>query len=267
MLSKLFIFLCRFAALKRLLWKSWYNFLARRYRAGDWTFMNYGYVPAPADPPLLLRSEDEPDRYCIQLYQHIASSACVEGKRVLEVGAGRGGGASYVRRYLLPQSVTGVDFSASAVAFCRTRHVMAGLIFEEGPAEALPFEDAGFDVVLNVESSHCYASMDAFLNEVRRVLRPDGVFLHADLRDASGLGVWKEQLKSSGMQVISEEDITANVLAALAADNDRKSALIRKYIPAPLHASFADFAGLRGSAVYEGFRAGRLTYRFFVLKR
>src|SRR5438128_1941354 len=96
MLARIFVFLCRFAPLKRMLWRSWYNFLARSYREGDWTFMNYGYVPPAATSPLALHPEDEPDRYCIQLYHFVASQADLIDKAVLEVGSGRGGGASFV---------------------------------------------------------------------------------------------------------------------------------------------------------------------------
>ena len=35
-----------------------------------------------------------------------------------------------------------------------------------GDSENLPFEDNTFDAVLNIESSHCYASMDKFIKEV-----------------------------------------------------------------------------------------------------
>jgi SAM-dependent methyltransferase len=267
MLSRIFIFLCRSPALKRKLWKGWYNFLAARYRRPDWTFMNYGFVPPPELPTLTLDAEDEANRYCIQLYHRVASETDFQGKAVLEVGSGRGGGTSYVRRYLSPATVIGVDFCASAVAFCRQRHRLEGLRFEEGSAEALPFTDSVFDVVLNVESSHCYASMESFLSEVRRVLVTGGLFLYADLRDAAGLSEWRRQLQTSRLTILSETDITKEVLASLDADNERKAAKIRELIPRPFRSSFEDFAGLRGSAIFEGFRSGRFTYRLFVLRK
>ena len=39
-----------------------------------------------------LKSEDEKDRYPIQLYHHVASQINLKGLKVLEVGSGRGGG-------------------------------------------------------------------------------------------------------------------------------------------------------------------------------
>lgn len=55
----------------------------------------------------------------------------------------------------------------------------------EGRAERLPIRDASVDILLNVESSHLYADMDAFLREVFRVLKPGGYFCWADLRDSA----------------------------------------------------------------------------------
>ncbi|HYR61691.1 MAG TPA: class I SAM-dependent methyltransferase, partial [Actinomycetota bacterium] len=86
--------------LRRGLWRAWYQFNARRIARPDWAFMNYGYVESPATPAIPLQEADEPDRLCIQLYDRIARPADLRGCDVLEVGSGRGGGSSYVMRYL-----------------------------------------------------------------------------------------------------------------------------------------------------------------------
>lgn len=52
----------------------------------------------------------------------------------------------------------------------------------QGNAEHLPFPARSFDIVLNVESSHLYTNINKFLEEVYRVLKPDGYFCWADLR-------------------------------------------------------------------------------------
>ena len=101
---------------KRLLWRSWYQFLARRYRDRQWTFMNYGHRPPHGAVPLALAPEDEPDRSCIQLYHLVAGAVDLTGREVLEVGSGRGGGASFVARYLRPSRVLGVDVSPVKIA-------------------------------------------------------------------------------------------------------------------------------------------------------
>src|SRR5206468_12347276 len=102
-----------------------------------------------------LEPTDEENRSCIQLYDLVARGAPVAGRDLLEVGCGRGGGADYVARKLGPRRLVAVDLSPRAVALCRRRFAGPHLAFEVGDDERLPFESASFDVVLNVESSHC----------------------------------------------------------------------------------------------------------------
>ena len=112
---------------KRLLWRTWYQFLAARYRDPRWTFMNYGYRPPEGEAvaPLRLDLGDEDDRSFIQLYDAVARGAPLAGRDVLEIGCGRGGGAAYLARQFDPRRVVAVDFrrapSRSAAAASPTR--------------------------------------------------------------------------------------------------------------------------------------------------
>jgi SAM-dependent methyltransferase len=227
--------------------------------------MNYGYAPIPAAPSLPLEPAEEPERFGLQLYLFTASAVPLQGARVLEVGCGRGGGAAYLQRALRPATMTAIDFSENAVRLCQQRYPEPGLEFRVGNAERLPFPAASFDAVVNVESSHCYGSIEAFLREVQRVLKPGGHFLYADFRDRDKLDLWRAQLRATGMQIVRETNITANVLAALDADHERRLALIQKLIPKRLLAAFKDFAAVQGSLVYELFRTGEMQYFHFVL--
>lgn len=269
MLAQLFTIFCRLSpSLRRLIWRQWYEFLAGRFEQKDWSFMNYGY--APLDPhvaKLHLDEADEPNRYCIQLYHHVANAVNLKNSEVLEVSSGRGGGSYYIKGFLGPQSVIGVDYSEQVVAFCNANYVLDGLSFVTGDAELLPFGDSSFDAVVNVESSHCYGSMDAFLMEVKRVLRHHGYFLYADLRGRGRIDTLYQQLRRSGMNLIKETNITPHVLQALDLDNERKTALIRQSMHKFLLHAFLEFAAVKGSRIYEGFRAGDLMYLSFVLQK
>ena len=106
----------------------------------DWAFMNYGYAAAPADVGMSpLRSCDERDRLCVQLYLHAIDHSDLRDRDVLEVGSGRGGGASYISRYLQPRSMTGMDFSQQAVDLCNRHRLAPGLAFVCGDAQSMPF--------------------------------------------------------------------------------------------------------------------------------
>jgi len=235
--------------------------LAKRVSTPDWAFMNYGYAPATVDvttPPL--RSSDERDRLSIQLYSHAIGHCDLRDKDVLEVGSGRGGGASYISRYLQPRSMMGMDFSQEAVDLCNRHRHAPGLCFVRGDAQSMPFPASSFDAVVNIESSHCYESMDTFLSEVCRVLRPGGRFFFADLRSMDSVTTLREQFNASGLTVEMETDITTNVLTALRLDNARKLELIDAWIPQVFHRPFGVFAGIAGTRNYAGLESGKFRY-------
>ena len=56
---------------------------------------------------LPLAASDESNRLGIQLYHRVASQADLNGKQVLEVSCGHGGGASYLVRTVRPASYKG----------------------------------------------------------------------------------------------------------------------------------------------------------------
>src|SRR5688500_4246761 len=112
MFIRVAVFVCSVSPmLRRVLWRWWYGRLAKKFHATQWTFMNYGLAPSDGVTPTL-ETRDESDRLCIQLYHRVVSAVSLRELRVLEVGSGRGGGASYVARYQQPVHVTGIDFSA-----------------------------------------------------------------------------------------------------------------------------------------------------------
>ena len=264
-LSKAFLALCRIPGFEKRLWHGWYQFLARHYRSSDWTFMNYGLDEPDFD--LVLDASDEANRACIQLYNHVAGAVPLQGLNVLEVGSGRGGGAAFVMRYLKPATMLGVDLSEEAVRLSRRIHTLNGLSFKAADAENLPFERDIFDVVLNIESSHCYPNVSAFFNEVARVLRPGGHFLYADFRQRKAVDSWRDLLRQSGLTIISETDITPGVVRALDTENERKLALMNRIVPKFLQASIRDFAAVRGSEMYDAFCHGSLVYISFVAQK
>ena len=261
MITRLFVFLLSLSpGMRKRGWRWWYQPIARRHRGADWTFMNYGYADSNAKP-IPLKKSDELNRLLIQLYHHTASQHELDGLKILEVGCGRGGGASYIARYLKPASVAGMDLCPQAVSLCKELHSdVSNLAFQEGDAEATPFEDESFDVVLNVESSHCYPHMDKFLTELRRVLRPGGRFLFCDLRLGGTLPNLEKQLADSDLKIIQQTDITPNIVEALDRINERKEKAIEQSVPWYVRSAFRDFAATKGTIAYEAFRTGSGSY-------
>jgi len=242
--------------------------MARSYQKGDWKFMNYGYAALDGqDQDLILDEEDLDNRYNIQLYDHCTETINLSDLQVLEIGSGRGGGADYIMRYLKPEKMVGVDRSLEAVGLCNENYDVQGLSFKTGDAESLPFGNGSFDVVINVESSHCYRSMAGFLGQVRRVLREGGYFLFADFRRTGDIEDLRNSLTNSGLKLIKETDITLNIIEALNVDHDRKIAFIEEFAPKPLVGLFHEFSGTTGSLIYDRFVSGETAYLSFVFQK
>ena len=210
---------------------------------------------------------DEPNRACIQLYHHVGTQVVLRGKNVLEVSCGHGGGASYLARTLQPQRYTALDLNPAGIRFCRQRHLVDGLNFVQGDAGHLPFEPETFDAVINVEASHCYPDFPRFLAEVARVLRPGGHFLYADFRFADGLAAWEKALASCPLQTVRSRNINAEVLRGMDRNSPRSLELIARRLPKFLHSLGRDFAGVKGSRIYNALTGGELSYRSWCLEK
>ena len=96
------------------------------------------------------------------------------GERVLDVACGSGNAAlAAARRFC---QVTGVDYVPALLDRARQRALAEGLeaTFQEADAEALPFPDASFDVVLSTLGSMFAPDQEQAASELLRVCRPGG---------------------------------------------------------------------------------------------
>jgi ubiquinone/menaquinone biosynthesis C-methylase UbiE len=251
--------------LKNVFFRIWYWYVSTVDKNAEVIFMNYGY--SKDNQKIKLDESDERNRYSAQLYNLVATGTDIEGKDILEVGCGRGGGLSYIYRYLLPSSATGVDLNKKAIEFCKKHYSREDIKFLQSNAQNLNFPDKAFDVVINVESSHRYSQMDLFLDEVYRVLKPDGVFLFADFREENELEKLNFQFKNSKFVHLMNETITANVLEALKLSTSERENLIYKIVPKFLHGLGKNFAATEGTPTYNKFLTGEFEYVFYVLMK
>jgi SAM-dependent methyltransferase len=246
--------------MRKALWRLWYPVLTRRVQGEEVLFLNYAYEE---DPPMAipLSPEDELNRPCLQLYHHVAAQVPLRGKSILEVSCGHGGGASYLTRGFQPECYTALDLNPAGIRFCKRRHQIEGLDFIQGDAENLPFPPNAFDVVLNIEASHCYPNFPRFLAEVARVLRPGGHLLYADFRFRDRLAEWDAALDSAPLRILRTRNINAEVLRGMNKNSSRSLDLVERRLPEFLRSLGRDFAGVKGSRIYNALESGELSYR------
>jgi SAM-dependent methyltransferase len=231
-------------------------------------FLNYGYEDDEHEAFVATLGEQVQARsHSVRLYEQALRGADTAGKDLLEVGCGRGGGSSYMVGHLAPASVTGIDISPAAISFAKYAHEDERLSYLVGDAEAIPFADETFDIVVNVESSHCYGSMSKFLSEARRVLRPGGMLAWVDPRPRGKLADTQRSFARSGLDVVRATDITANVLRSLEATSDEKIALVDDQVPLLLRPLVKSGMAVRGTVVYEALANGDLVYLSKLLRK
>lgn len=101
--------------------------------------------------------------------------------KLLDIGCG--GGATLKRLSEISPSgrITGLDYSETSVAkskeYNRGEVERGRMEIHMGSVEAMPFAANAFDGITTVESFYFWPDPRENLKEVRRVLKPDGVFL------------------------------------------------------------------------------------------
>ena len=224
------------------------------------TVLNYGFSSDPEDSRV---PRDNPEFYCLRLYEHTVRDVKLDGAEVLEVSCGRGGGASYLTASYHPKRYVGVDLSEENLRMARQRDPAVEWV--QGPADALAFPEASFDVVINIEASHLYDDRKAFFAEVYRVLRSGGSFCYTD-------GCWADDdctndLLNAGFELRERLEITHNVIRALELDNARREALFDTIADPALREEYKGWGGVIGYRAYQRFVEGQTRYFSHLLRR
>jgi len=219
-------------------------------------FLNYGYVgDGNHDEAVHEVPEGVFNPNSVRLAFELLGTNDLSGKRVLDVGCGRGGTAALIAD-TFEADVVGVDLSPEAIAFCQRTHQNPRLNFDVGDAENLPAEAAAFDIVTNLESSHTYPNLRAFYAEVARVLAGGGLFLYTDLLPVTRWAEVRVLLPPLGLELFEDRDITSNVLASCDEVADTRAQAFGGNT-----AAIDNFLAVPGSMVYEQMNSGAWQYR------
>lgn len=226
-------------------------------------FMNLGYVAnensqySRIELPNFLINKNS-----VKLALEAIGDCDITNCNILDIGCGRGGTINVIRKYFGVKTTTGVDISSGAISFCDANHVYPNTWFVRGDAERLPFKNAAFDVITNVESSHSYPNMLAFYGEVFRVLKAGGYFLYTDLFPVDGLYAYRKFLRSLGLTIERDQDITSNVLSSC---DETAGNQFQAFGKDNHDEVMANALGVPGSETYDDMKNGRRTFRILKL--
>jgi ubiquinone/menaquinone biosynthesis C-methylase UbiE len=139
----------------------------------------------------------------------VSRLAIPSGAKVLDVACGTGNLAIPLARR--GAVVTGVDIATNLLAQARERAAAENLTatFDEGDAEALPYGDASFDVVVTMFGAMFAPRPELVASELARVLKPAGLLAMANWNPASFSG---QMFKVGGRHVPPPPGIAPPVL-------------------------------------------------------
>lgn len=107
-------------------------------------------------------------------HRYLFALRLCEDRDVLVVASGECYGAALLAQ--VARSVIGVEIHEPTGALASHAYVRDNLSFRDGTALALPLDGACVDVVVSFETIEHISNHNAFLDEVKRVLRPGGIF-------------------------------------------------------------------------------------------
>lgn len=119
--------------------------------------------------------------------------------KLLDMGCGAGH-ASFIAAAQVKE-VVAYDLSAQMLDVVNeaalTRNI-SNLTTQQGYAEALPFDDGAFDVVISRYSAHHWHDVGKALREVKRVLKPGGTVIFMDVMSPGHavLDIWLQTVEA-----------------------------------------------------------------------
>ena len=137
--------------------------------------------------------------YQWHLAKYIFASKFAENKKILDIACGSGYGS-----YLLSKTakkVYGGDVNISAIKIAISHYQHPNLVYKYMNAVNLPFPDNSFDMIVSFETIEHVLNYRKFLEECKRVLRVNGIFIGATVNHSvvdirQGKLFWSDEMES-----------------------------------------------------------------------
>jgi len=126
-------------------------------------------------PERIVPDETEPGILAIHLKRYEFALPYCGGKDVLDAACGVGYGTAVLSESA--RRAVGVDRDPAAIAYARMHYERSNTEFLERDLNRLEFPDESFDVVCSFETIEHLDEHERFLADVRRLLRPAGLFI------------------------------------------------------------------------------------------
>lgn len=150
------------------------------------------------------------------IVKHFQPARDLIGKRVLEIGCGRGGFSCWLAKQAeRPAQIIAADFASAAVQKGRAfaiEHKLSDITWEVADVQNIAHPDATFDTVISCETIEHVPSPRRGLSELARVLRPGGRLFLTTPNYLGPLGLYRMYLRLRGRRFTEEGQPINNFL-------------------------------------------------------
>ena len=150
-------------------------------------------------------SADTPWHMLVRRYLDVDRD--IRGRRVLEIGCGRGGFALWLRSQAPSGCLAAADFSPAAVRrgqdVARDRGT-TGIQWEVGDIQRIAHRDSSFDTVISTETIEHLPDPARALRELARVLKPGGRLFLTTPNYLGPMGLYRAYLRLVGRPYTEE---------------------------------------------------------------
>lgn len=149
---------------------------------------------------------DAPWHRAVKAY--LPKLGALEGKRILEIGCGRGGFACWLVGNYPGIEVTAADFSRSAIrqgsAFAAEQG-LSQIQWRIEDIQAISLQDSSFDFVISCETVEHLPNPALAVKELARVLKPGGRLVLTTPNYGNLIGIYRGYLRLTGRRFTEEQ--------------------------------------------------------------
>lgn len=116
---------------------------------------------------------------CFDLMEKLLAFIPDKQGKILDVGCGLGATTDYLSKYYDPENVIGINISAQQLEQAKINAPNCQFIIMD--AVEMTFEDNTFENIICVEAAFYFDTREDFLQEAKRVLKPGGRLIMADM--------------------------------------------------------------------------------------
>jgi ubiquinone/menaquinone biosynthesis C-methylase UbiE len=139
------------------------------------------------------------ERFGREYAEKLVSRGFYEG-RIIDVGCGFGAMNIVLAHRFVDSEIVGIDLSDPLLRLANQSAQAAGLgdrvRFEKADVHQIPYDDGSFGAVISTNMVHLVDDPVQMLNEIERILAPDGCLFIADIR-RSWIGLLDKTFKSA----------------------------------------------------------------------